>query len=497
MNKVISKKRWLLTILILTLVAGALGTRTAYAAGVVGDGTPGSCTESAFDTALSGGGAVTFNCGANPVTITLTFYKQISANTTINGGNKITLKAPNTWHFQLYVNQTMTLKNLTLTGGNSSSAGSIENFGTLKINHVTFFKNKSTTHGGAISNYGTLIVKKSLFKQNRATNTGGAIHNDGGNVTIKSSTFAANKVTVQGGTGGAVANNSGNLILIGSTLSNNSANEGGGVWTALGTTNTISKSLLTGNKAINGGGIENNGDSNLSNSALVNNIAAAEGGGIYHTGSLAISMTGLAGNQASLGGGMRDKGDSTDIQQSTFNGNHAATDGGGLYTTSHPGVRNSTFSGNSAGLSSNGGGAVYAINADVSLEYVTIADNSAHHGAGVYADSSLDTTIYMQNVALSNNTGGNCDGSQLLSGGHNLSSDTNCGSVFTEQGDQNNTPANLGPLANNGGPTKTHLPQPGSPLIDKGYTDNHINIDQRDFTRPVGSSADIGAVEVQ
>ncbi len=33
------------------------------AAGVVGTGTPGSCTQTALTTALTGGGTVTFNCG--------------------------------------------------------------------------------------------------------------------------------------------------------------------------------------------------------------------------------------------------------------------------------------------------------------------------------------------------------------------------------------------------------------------------------------------------
>jgi hypothetical protein len=44
----------------------------AWAAGVVGNGTPASCTDAALNTALTGGGLVTFNCGASPVTITAT-----------------------------------------------------------------------------------------------------------------------------------------------------------------------------------------------------------------------------------------------------------------------------------------------------------------------------------------------------------------------------------------------------------------------------------------
>jgi len=44
----------------------------ATAAGVVGTGTPESCTEAALDAALAGGGLVRFNCGVEPVPITLT-----------------------------------------------------------------------------------------------------------------------------------------------------------------------------------------------------------------------------------------------------------------------------------------------------------------------------------------------------------------------------------------------------------------------------------------
>ena len=53
-----------------------------YAGGVVGNGTSTSCTEAAFNAALVGGGAITFNCGG-PKTITFTTFKEISAD---NGG---------------------------------------------------------------------------------------------------------------------------------------------------------------------------------------------------------------------------------------------------------------------------------------------------------------------------------------------------------------------------------------------------------------------------
>jgi hypothetical protein len=58
----------------------------------------------------------------------------------------------------------------------------------------------------------------------------------------------------------------------------------------------------------------------------------------------------------------------------------------------------------------------------------------------------------------------------------------------------------LGPLADNGGPTATELPLPGSPLIDQGglpATAGCPLLDQRGRPRPSGPACDIGAVEVQ
>ena len=72
--------------LVLTLIAlgltMAISASPVAAAGVVGTGTAGSCTEAAFDTAFAGGGTVTFNCGAAPVTITFTALKLLTADTT-------------------------------------------------------------------------------------------------------------------------------------------------------------------------------------------------------------------------------------------------------------------------------------------------------------------------------------------------------------------------------------------------------------------------------
>src|SRR5262249_35041947 len=68
--------------------------RSAQAAGVVGTGTTASCTDAALDTALAGGGLVTFDCGPAAATIDIstgTGTKTIGADTTVDGGSLITI----------------------------------------------------------------------------------------------------------------------------------------------------------------------------------------------------------------------------------------------------------------------------------------------------------------------------------------------------------------------------------------------------------------------
>jgi hypothetical protein len=97
----------------------------------------------------------------------------------------------------------------------------------------------------------------------------------------------------------------------------------------------------------------------------------------------------------------------------------------------------------------------------------------------------------------------NCAGVTTTSNGFNFSDDASCG--FTAATDKENAgDPGLGPLANNGGPTQTRLPQSGSPLIDAIPTAScqadgasGITTDQRGVTRPQGPGCDIGAVEVE
>jgi hypothetical protein len=102
------------------MLAFALCYRPALAAGVVGDGTPQSCTEAALLAALAGGGLVTFDCGSAPVVIIITAPSGISPSgaSTVDGGGLVTLDGNSaTRLFSITNGVVLTLTNITLRNG--------------------------------------------------------------------------------------------------------------------------------------------------------------------------------------------------------------------------------------------------------------------------------------------------------------------------------------------------------------------------------------------
>ncbi|HSN75113.1 MAG TPA: hypothetical protein VL334_08490, partial [Anaerolineae bacterium] len=89
---------WMLLLAAALLAASAQNASAANA--VVGNGSPASCTEAAFNAALAtasnGGGTITFNCGSAVKTIDFTTSKVVNlGNVTIDGNSRIVLKAGN------------------------------------------------------------------------------------------------------------------------------------------------------------------------------------------------------------------------------------------------------------------------------------------------------------------------------------------------------------------------------------------------------------------
>ncbi len=90
-----------LPIILLLIIFSRQATPVQAADATSRNGTPASCTESAFDTALatvqgSGSGTITFDCGST-ATILFTSQKAISGEVTIDGDDKIILSGANSY----------------------------------------------------------------------------------------------------------------------------------------------------------------------------------------------------------------------------------------------------------------------------------------------------------------------------------------------------------------------------------------------------------------
>jgi hypothetical protein len=217
----------------------------------VGNGTAASCTETALRNALAvaevqGGGLISFKCGAGAVTIPVTEPLTIPDQTTIDGGNLITLQAVPPDNFFLYntidvgPDSTAELQRVTLRLGwqvvynqgdltvrHSTIAGSIiHNLtnaagGTLTVIDSTICCEIFDVAGGGIFNLGDLTVRRTSFSDS----FGGGIYN-AGTATIDSSTFTNNQWPE--GFGGAVWNAGGTMTITDSIFSGNSADSRGG-----------------------------------------------------------------------------------------------------------------------------------------------------------------------------------------------------------------------------------------------------------------------------
>ena len=240
-------------------IAIALGSVATLHAAVVGSGTAGSCTESALDTVLASNPAtVSFNCGAAPITITLTTEKTISASSTIDGGNLVTLDANNAVrHIHVAGSGTsVTLRNLIIVNGNgsvglNSTGGAVySQAGTsLVVDTVTFSNNHSLNGGGAIGAYGSsFTATASTFANNSATSVGaggGAIESNGGTVvTIVNSTFSGNGNGVSGSGAAIEVENAAAATITNSTFSANNGN--GAVEADSGVTITLRDTIIAG-----------------------------------------------------------------------------------------------------------------------------------------------------------------------------------------------------------------------------------------------------------
>jgi uncharacterized repeat protein (TIGR01451 family)/CSLREA domain-containing protein len=295
-----------------------------------------------------------------------------------------------------------------------------------------------------------------------------------------------------------------------------------------------------------GGGIYNNGkhfeviDSHVDNNVAgepepepepaptltrIDDGPGVDGGGIYQDGGqMRLVRSSVDGNTATDDGAgiMAPTGsDSLSIVSSSVSENEAGGDGGGVFydsnsdepTVEEPDalVINSTLSGNAA--PHGWGGAFYAADGGISFVNATVVGNNSSseltNGRSIAAEpgfdgavNSGDAQVFLRNTLLNGNTPRDCGGQPPESRSHNIDSDDSCNLDPTPGSDDQPSvvDAKIGPLANNGGGTRTHALLADSPAIDTATNRECPALDQRGGLRPppegsAGTICDVGAYE--
>ena len=184
---------------------------------------------------------------------------------------------------------------------------------------------------------------------------------------------------------------------------------------------------------------------------------------------------------------------------------NTASEGGGIFVFyfgmsigGRLNVTNSTFFGNNATQ----GGGIYSRGSLLVINS-TFSGNSATAGVGGIVAGGVGQGAMLKNSIVANNNGGDCANPLVTADSYNLDTDGTCGNASTKTAAE----INLQPLANNGGPTMTMALQLPSAAVDMG--DDAVaaappvnNMDQRGVARPKDGDndgipvSDVGAYEL-
>jgi hypothetical protein len=237
---------------------------------VVGNGTPASCTADAFIAAVAQGGVITFDCGPDPITITLDRPAKIVNDTgpriVIDGGGKVTLSGGGSSRI-LYMNTCDQQQKWT------TSHCQNQDHPELSVQNLTFIDadsrgEKEFDGGGAIwIRGGRFKLVNSRFFNNVCHDTGPDV---GGAAVRVFSQYEGRPVYVVNSTFG------------GAEGYGNSCSNGGGV-SSIGVSWTILNSVFSHNRAIGNGG----------NPSQPGTPGGGSGGAIYNDGNtMTLSLCG-------------------------------------------------------------------------------------------------------------------------------------------------------------------------------------------------------------
>lgn len=281
---------------------------------VIGRGTAASCTSARVVAAVRAGGVIRFSCGPRPVVITMNRTAKVmntSRWVVLDGGGLVTLSGAGRRRI-LYMDTCDRAQVWTTSHCQDQAAPQ------LVVENVGFTEGNST--GQRFDGGG-----------------GGAIFARGGQLRIVNSTFTDNRCDHDGPDlgGGAVralsqyANRP--VYVVGSRFSGNVCSNGGAL-SSIGVSWTVLNSRLTGNRAIGRG----------ANPARSGTPGGGSGGAIYNDGdrmTLSIGGSVLTGNRATEGGGAiffvsDDRTGTMAIRASTLEANPNA----GFHTPGLPGI---------------------------------------------------------------------------------------------------------------------------------------------------------------
>jgi Chlamydia polymorphic membrane protein (Chlamydia_PMP) repeat len=444
-------------------VTGAIGQATSNGGAVYTDGPLTTITGSTFNSNTAGaGGALFIDTSAAVANIySSTFISNSAQNPTAANGGAIVVSS----FAHLYMRDSLFLFNQAQQGGALFVARNAV---------VDIFGSPTTPPQPSAMQ----------FNGNTATLMGGAIFNQGSDLYIGNTSFSTNSTPQDElfvGYGGAIAS-FGTLSLADSIVYGNQARFGGGLYVSDdGQAASFANIVNTEFKLNSAGG-----------------TSTGYGGGLLTEGSLLINpptvyITGSAfdyNTSGGIGGGLGRYDSDLHIENSSFTNNTAASVGGGLSIVRLPSspyepyirIQSVTISGNSAAQ----GGGVYNWESGIEMYNTTIAGNT---GGGVFTDSNGNSRLrssVLQNPGYPNCAIGSSGGSYSDDQG-NFTTDASCPLPQSLQGNPL-----LGPLTQDpAGVTSFLKPQPGSLLIDNGYSCPLL--DQIGASR-IGA-CDIGAVE--
>ena len=418
-------------------------------------------------TATNGGSGD--NRGVINITKNITIEKADGAPIAVLNADRSSLVSHAHPIFRVSGGKTLTLKNLTLKGGQGTSGtfgGAINVTGgsskaditdctiedcqadkggaigcgrgtTATLNNVTIKKCTAASPsggGGAIYAQGaTVNITGCTLKGNEAGDKGGAIcavkdgapSNTPTTVTIEGGTIGgtnaadANKATGSDGEGGGIYVSTNCTLTLQNNarvIGNKAGTEGGGVY-AFGATVNITNCTLKGNEAKSGGAVYAEKAGSTAPSTVT-----IKGGTIGGTGTDANKATGLDGK----GGGIYvGEGCTLNMQAPASSptqgvqliGNTATKGGGGVYASSATvTMTNCTLSGNKADNNNDDGtsGGIYTYQGNLTMTGCTLTGNTARlDGGGVRAES---TPVTMTNCTFTGNKA-RCGGAICASNG--------------------------------------------------------------------------------